>query len=117
MNDQVNIVIDGIRYVKEEDQKPTGYVVIRSRDAGVFCGYLVSESEDSSVVELKQSRRIYYWDGAATLSQLALEGVKNVKNCKFPAALPTHKIIGVCEIIPATEAARLSIASVPVWSV
>lgn len=109
------LVIDGVKYVRES--KPTGYVVIRSRDAGVFCGYLISESENSNVVELKESRRIYYWDGAATLSQLALEGVKSVKNCKFPEALPTHKIIGVCEIIPTTEAARLSIANVPVWKV
>lgn len=108
------VIIDGEVFVKQES-KSNNYVVIRSRDAGVFCGYLESESADSSVVELRESRRIYYWDGAATLSQLALEGVKKVSNCKFPEALRIHKIIGVCEIIPATEAARLSIASVPVW--
>lgn len=108
------VIIDGVKFVREKGRSGN-YVVIRSRDAGVFCGYLESESSDSSVVELSESRRIYYWDGAATLSQLALEGVKKVSNCKFPEALPSHKIIGVCEIIPATEVARLSIASVPVW--
>lgn len=111
-----SIIVNGATYVPEK--KPTGhYVVIRSREAGVFAGYLEAEYEHGSVVELRESRRIYYWDGAATLSQLALEGVKKVSNCKFPQALPHHKIVGVCEIIQATEAARLSIAAVPVWKV
>lgn len=108
-----SVIVNGVRYLREQtaDQKP--WVVIRSRDAGVFFARLIKE--ENGRVELENSRRIYYWDGAATLSQLALEGVKKVSNCKFPEELPNQIVLGVCEIIPATEAAVKSIREVPVW--
>lgn len=107
------IVINGVTYHAEKASDPKPWVVIRSRDAGVFFARLVKE--ENGRVELENSRRIYYWDGAATLSQLAMEGVKKVSNCKFPEELPSQIVLGVCEIIPATEAAVKSIQSVPVW--
>lgn len=108
-----SVTINGIRYFPEQavDQKP--WVVVRSRDAGVFLGRLVKE--ENGRVELENSRRIYYWDGAATLSQLAMEGVKKVSNCKFPQELPNHIVLGVCEIIMATEEAVKSVRGVPEW--
>jgi hypothetical protein len=106
-----SIIVNGVTYVPQNPD--SNYVVIRSRDAGVFAGYL--ESHENGTVVLKNSRRIYYWDGAATLSQLSQEGVSNVKNCKFPIEIPRHTIVGVCEIIPSTEKAKASIASVPIW--
>ena len=104
------------KVVKKAVKNKKPYVVVRSRDAGVFAGYLEENLGNGEVV-LRESRRIYYWKGAATLSQLSQDGVKNVSECKFPMEMPRHHIIGCCEIIPATEAARLSIASVPVWKV
>lgn len=108
-----SVIINGVRYFREQAVDPKPWVVIRSRDAGVFLARLIKE--ENGRVELENSRRIYYWDGAATLSQLALEGVKKVSNCKFPIELPKQTVIGVCEIIPATEEAVKSIQSVPVW--
>lgn len=101
------------KVVKKKVVKKKPWVVIRSRDAGVFLARMVKEKDGR--VELENSRRIYYWDGAATLSQLAMEGVKKVSNCKFPCELPSQIVFGVCEIIPATEEAVKSIQSVPVW--
>ena len=108
-----SMTIDGVKYVAEtKDDHP--YVVIRSRDAGVFAGHLESRPTETSVI-LKGSRRIYYWSGAATLSELSQVGVKNVTDCKFPCEIPVHEILGVYELIYATDEAKESIKSVPVW--
>jgi hypothetical protein len=90
-------------------------VMVRSRDAGVFFGQLVST--DDSTVTLKNPRRVWYWKGAATLSELATKGPGSPKQCKFPA--PTegnHTVLGVCEIIPVTAEALAVLNAVPVWT-
>lgn len=102
------------KVVKKKPVSKKPWVIIRSRDAGVFLGQLVKEKDGR--VELENSRRIYYWDGAATLSQLANDGVSKPQNCKFPAVLLKHTVIGVCEIIPATDKAVKSINGVAVWA-
>lgn len=65
---------------------------------------------------LKDSRRLWYWSGAASLSQLAVEGTKKPKECKFPIAMPEQEVTGVLEVIPVTDVAKASIDSVPVWA-
>ena len=64
---------------------------------------------------LKNARRLWYWEGAATLSQLALEGVNRPKQCKFTVAVEHVLLLGVIEIIPATQQAMANISEVPVW--
>lgn len=96
-------------------KKSSDRVIVRSTNAGVFLGRLVSRVGDS--VTLSDTRRLWYWDGAATLSELATEGVSRPKSCKFPVATEgPHTILGVIEIIPTTERACTSIDAVPVWS-
>ena len=90
------------------------YVMVRTYSAGVFAGYL--KSQKGKEVVLNDARRIYYWDGAASLSQLATDGTSNPQNCKFPVAVDEVLLTEAIEIIPITEKARLSIASVKVWS-
>lgn len=89
------------------------YVIVRSGDAGVFAGYL--HNADGDWVELKNARRLWYWEGAASLSELAMKGVSEPSKCKFPCEVGFVKIIGVCEIIDATDKCRKSIKSVPEW--
>lgn len=89
------------------------YCMVRSSDAGVFAGTIKSRKKDE--VLLTNARRIWYWDGAASLSQLATDGTSNPKNCKFPVAVDQVLLLGVIEIIPITDAAAASIASVPIW--
>ena len=94
--------------------KKAPYVIVRASQAGVFAGNLVSRKGDEVV--LSNSRRLWYWNGAASLSQLAEEGVSDPRNCKFPTAISgKHTILGVCEVIPVTKKAQESIAGVPVW--
>lgn len=87
--------------------------MVRTYSAGVFLGEVASK--DGKEVHLKNARRMWYWDGAASLSQLATEGTSAPKNCKFPAPVPDVLLTEAIEIIPASEAAIASIAAVPVW--
>ncbi len=87
--------------------------MVRTYSAGVFLGEVASK--DGKEVHLKNARRMWYWDGAASLSQLATEGTSAPENCKFPAPVPDVLLTEAIEIIPASEAAIASIAAVPVW--
>lgn len=89
------------------------HVIIRSANAGVFAGYL--KEKDGEEVTLNRARRLWYWDGAASLSQLAMEGVSKPENCKFPCEVEEITILGVIEIIPTTQKAKKSIQSVKIW--
>lgn len=88
-------------------------VIIRADRAGVFYGTLAAK--EGAEVELTNCRRIHYWDGAASLSQLAKEGVTNPRSCRFTVTVDSIVVLGVIEIIPCTEDACKNIESVPVW--
>lgn len=90
------------------------YVLVRSAQAGVFAGNL--EKREGSEVTLLDARRIWSWSGAASLSQLAVDGTKEPRGCKFPVAVPRILILGVCEIIDVTPKGEASIRGVPEWS-
>jgi hypothetical protein len=93
------------------------YVIVRSYAAGVCAGYLENQSKDGKRVTLSKSRRLWYWKGAASLHQLANEGVKYPNECKFPAELKgKHDMPDVCEVLETTVQAQASINAVPVWS-
>lgn len=89
------------------------YCMVRTYSAGVFAG--VIKSRKGKEVLLKNARRIWYWSGAASLSQLALDGTSNPSACKFPEEVPEVVLTEVIEIIPISLLAKKSIASVPVW--
>lgn len=114
------ITIDGIEYIRADsayvhaqplDGMP--YVIIRSDRAGVFAGYLAKR--DGAEVTLRNVRRLWYWDGAASLSQLAIDGVSKPNNCKFSVSVPEQVILTTIEIIPASEKARKSVQGVAEW--
>ncbi len=89
------------------------YVIVRTYSAGVFSGYL--EKREGREVTLKNARRLWYWDGAASLSQLAMEGVKKPENCKFPCEVDEILLLEAIEIIDCTKNAQESIKNVSVW--
>jgi hypothetical protein len=123
MNQEVEILkINGVEYVKKDSiatqpaEKLNGmdYVIIRSYDAGCFAGYL--EEKKDREVTLKKARRLWYWDGSSSLSELAMKGVSKPENCKFPCEVDEIIINNVCETIKATEKAKKSIAKVTIWT-
>lgn len=89
------------------------YYIIRSDRAGVFFAKIAERRGDE--VDLTDCRRIWYWDGAASLSQLAMEGVNKPQNCKFTITVPAMTVLGVIEIIPCTDKAVESIKAVREW--
>ena len=89
------------------------YVIVRTYSAGVFAGTL--ESENGREVVLSNARRLWYWQGAASLSQMAVSGTSKPEGCKFPDEVPSVKLYEAIEMIDVTEAARKSIASVNPW--
>ena len=99
---------------KEREPKEivNNYVIIRTYSAGVHAGEIVSKEGEEIV--LKNARRLWYWEGAASLSQLAMEGVSKPDNCKFPCEV-TQITLKWIEIIPCTEKAIKSIKGVDVW--
>ena len=89
------------------------YCMVRTKNAGVFAGTVKSREGDEAL--LTDARRIWYWDGAASLSQLATDGTSKPSECKFPIPVSEVVLLEVIEIIPITDKAKQSIASVPVW--
>lgn len=89
------------------------YYIIRADRAGVFFGQI--ESRDGSEVTMKNVRRLWYWDGACSLSQLAVDGTKKPNNCKFTVTVESMTILGVIEVIKCTDKAVKSIKAVKEW--
>ena len=89
------------------------YYIIRTDRAGVFFAKI--KSRDGSEAALTEARRLWHWSGAASLSQLAVEGVKKPDNCKFTVTVPELTVLGVIEIIPCSEQAVEIIKAVPEW--
>jgi len=116
------VTINGITYVEKSSIKNyekakeldgMKYVIVRTYSAGVFAGYL--ESRGGKQVVLCNARRIWYWSGAASLSQLAMEGTNDPNNCKFPCEVDRVELTEAVEILDCTEKARQSIKDVIVW--
>jgi hypothetical protein len=115
------IKIDDVEYVQKGTERPElskdGYVIVRCDRAGVFFGYLETTDLANGIVKMKQARRLWYWSGAASLSQLAVDGISKPSECKFPVELEYIQLTGVLEVIPCTEKAVDSIKSVKIWQV
>ncbi len=93
------------------------YVIVRTYSMGVFAGEL--EKQDGFNVTLKNARRLWYWSGAASLSQLAVDGTSDPKNCKFPKEVSEINLISPqgLEILTVSDKARESISGVKIWEV
>nr|DAI28147.1 MAG TPA: hypothetical protein [Caudoviricetes sp.] len=89
------------------------FYIVRAERAGVFFGHI--RERVGSEVTMTDVRQLWYWSGACSLSQMAVDGVKNPGKCKFTIAVPEITILGVSEIIPASEVAVKSIGDVKPW--
>lgn len=79
------------------------HVLLRTENAGVHLGVLTSIENGEAI--LSDARRLWYWKGAFTLSEVATKGV-DVKGTRMAITVPIMQVNGVVEIIPTTEAAR-----------
>lgn len=94
--------------------EPVEYVIVRTQSAGVFAGEQVER--EGTEITLRNARRLWWWSGAASLSQLATTGTSDPAGCKFPAAVSKVILTEVIEIDTVSPEGRASIEAVPVWS-
>ena len=122
MSNKETITIDGIKYIKESAATGKSLalpvdglkcVMVRTYSAGVHFGYL--KKHTGKEVVLLNSRRVWYWDGAASLSQLAIDGTSSPDKCKFPCAVPEITLTEAIEIIPITKEAKESLYGIKEW--
>jgi len=99
--------------VATKSKKALKYVIVRTFSAGVFAGEL--ESRNGQEVVLLNARRLWYWTGAASLSQLAVDGTSSPQTCKVPVEVPRIELLQAIEIIDVTKTAEKSIKGIPIW--
>jgi hypothetical protein len=118
------IKINDVEYVRadsvsQEADKADGLerVIVRSYGAGVFVGYLADKKCEANGVNvtLKKSKRIYYWAGACSLTQLAIDGTCAPNDCKITDAIDSQFIANVIEILPITSKSEKSLDGVTIW--
>ncbi len=80
------------------------FVVVRTRGAGVHCGFL-DEKIGPQHFKLRDARRIYRWRGANTLNEVANNGcAKDWTRISEPVQV--IELTTVIEIIPCTSKAQ-----------
>lgn len=89
------------------------YYIVRGTNSGVFAGNILGRNGQE--VTMTDCRRLWYWDGAASLSQLAVDGVSKPQNCKFTVTVPEIVILDAIEILPCSDKAEESVRGVAVW--
>jgi len=116
IDDQLYVRADTIN-ITAEKVDGMQYCVIRSYGAGVFCGYVKEQkSELNGInVELVNSRRIYLWAGACSLSQVSVDGLGDLANSKIAMVVPIQTVANVIEIIPMSSRAASQIQCADVW--
>ena len=89
--------------------------IVRCDRSGVFYGEI--EKRDGQDVVMKNARCLWRWYGAASLMQLALEGVKQPESCKFTVTVESLEVLDAIQILPCTSTAVESIEAVKPWKV
>jgi len=112
------VIINGETYVKKENYVVgKKYCIIRTYSAGVFAGWIDVEKIQNKSAMIYDSRRIWYWSGAASLSQLAEEGSKKQSDCKIACVVNETFLAEIIEVITFSEKAKKNIAEIKEWKV
>lgn len=90
------------------------YVMCRTYSAGVFAGTLAKR--EGREVTLTDAKRIHWWEGAASLSELAQRGTSKPEMCRIPMPVTEVLLLEAIEIIPITDQAKASLDGVPLWT-
>lgn len=86
------------------------YVVVRSSPSGVWLGTL--DHVEGDTVRLRQARRAWSWQGAASCSGLATHGPSGGK---ITPPVDIAVILSACEVLAATDAAVARWDDVSPW--
>lgn len=89
------------------------FYIVRTNRAGVFFGKIKESNKDEVI--MNEVRKLWHWDGACAVEQIALEGVKRPDNCKFTVVVPEMTVMEPVQIIPCTNEATEILSKVSVW--
>ena len=89
------------------------FYIVRAESAGVFFGNI--KETTGTTITMTNVRKLWYWEGACGVEQLAMDGVKKPGSCKFTVVVPEMTIANPIQIIPCTDNASKVLAEVPVW--
>ena len=111
MSKPETMMIDDVKYVREDSVASIApevdgmkYCVVRTYSAGVHIGYVKSFGEKHPQhAKLINSRRLYHWSGACSLSQVAMDGVES--SSKIAVVIPEIDLTDVVEVIPCSSKA------------
>ena len=81
------------------------FVIVRTYSAGVHTGYL--EESNGTAVVLRDSRRIYSWNEAFTLNEIAVNGCGETSRISQP--VPKILLTQAVEVIPCSETAKANL--------
>ena len=121
--DITEIELNGVQYVRKDAIKSLaaavntdGFpcVIVAAGIGGIHFGFL--KSKVGAEVVLTQARRIQYWNGAASISEMAIRGVSKPGDCRFSAAVPEITLTQAVEIIPVSTSAQANLSGVPIWT-
>lgn len=87
--------------------------IVRCDRSGVFYGEI--ETRSGQEVTMRNTRCLWYWDGAASLLQLAKDGSSEPQNCKFTVYVDELIVTDAIQILPCTDKAVKSIEGVGEW--
>ena len=98
---------------KESKKMKNQKYIFRGNRSGVFFGTLLEKNGQE--VKIGECRRLWYWDGACSISEIAKIGTTRPDNCKFTVTVEELTILDCIEIIPCTEKATKIIEEVKEW--
>ena len=121
-NKPQTLKLDDVEYIRA-DQAPVlaeevagfRYCVVRTYSAGVHIGYVETFGSDNNpqYAKLLKSRRLHYWNKAASLSQVAMEGVGT--ESRIAMEIPEIELTDVIEVIPCSEFAADFFQKAQAW--
>lgn len=101
------IEINGLKYIKEDKvaspYEKGEFVIVRTYAAGVHMGYILVNDRQNKIVTLTEGRRIWKWEGAFTLSELATYGSKNPDECRISTRVSKIDLPYIELIYPSQE--------------
>lgn len=113
-----SLVINGVSYVLKDEKLASfngmEFCIVRTRDAGVFAGYV--KERKGGEITLVDSIRLWQWYGAS-LSQLSQEGTPDPEKCRFCMTEQIKYLTEAIEITPCTERARINLQAVKQWRI
>ena len=86
------------------------YFIVRGTDSGAF--FACDIEQTGTEVKMGWSRMIHFWEGAAALSQVSIDGIKSGRVCM---SVEGRVVLDVCEIIPCTQDAVENLLAQPEW--